>query len=648
MVGPSISTIVSEQYIEVNSPDAWAAALQEVRAAGICGLDLETTGLDPLSCRARLCQLSLPSGRVYVADLWELERASCSPLDDLAKLSVDPSVKKVGHNLKFDLGFIQVSQSRRLPFKNLFDTMLASQIAWAGYFDYGEWVKEGTELYRELREPVYTLQVLAEKHLGIALDKELQNSKWGAEILSPEQKAYAARDAAVLLPLYSILQELLQKNELTHIADMEFEVLPVVLELELQGLPLDEPACKAMLEQKRMVVQKLRDSLQAEAKSKGFEHKQTKGKKRSTLLNPASRQDVLDYFKSQGYKIETTQEGDIKELAQTGCLFAENLLQYKKVSKLAAFLKKWIQKLSPIDGRLHPSYFQIEAATGRFSSRDPNAQQIPKRGDDGLAIRKLFRAPPGKLLVKADFSAIELRIMARLSGDKTMIAAFQANQDLHKLTVSKISGVPVDQITKAQRQGAKPVNFLLAYGGQPELLQKRAKEIYGVDMSLAEAQRAWKVFFQTYPGVAAFHQKQRNLNYHPEPFFFHDHEKGFHSLPVICSRTVSGRKRIWGRLGNKSLATINQLYNSPAQGTGADLLKLVMAEVYSSFPEEAKMIASVHDEILLEVPAALAHEAASKLQEIMRRVGSDLLSPVLVDAEVEVLQSWGGNLDGGV
>ena len=196
-----------------------------------------------------------------------------------------------------------------------------------------------------------------------------------------------------------------------------------------------------------------------------------------------------------------------------------------------------------MDGRLHGQYFQLSRRAGRFSSREPNAQQIPKRGEDGLAIRKLFRAPPGKKLVKADFSGIELRIMACLSQDKTMIEAFQAGQDLHKLTASKISGLPIEQITKAQRQGAKAVNFLLIYGGQPELLQRRAKETYGVDMSLEQAKEAHRMFFQTYPGVEAFHQKQRALKKLPKTHFLHNHEKRvlFLSLGLLLKLLQAGK-----------------------------------------------------------------------------------------------------------
>ncbi|MDD5734871.1 MAG: hypothetical protein PHQ39_05295, partial [Methanothrix soehngenii] len=166
-------------YIEADTPQAWAQALQEIEAAGICGLDLETTGLDPLSSRARLCQLSLPSGRVYVADLWELGREGAAPLQDLASVCERSDIKKVGHNLKFDLSFIQASQGRRLKMSNLFDTMLASQVCWAGYYDLKKAPKATKNLFKK-KTPEQSLKALAERHLGITLSKDLQASNWGA------------------------------------------------------------------------------------------------------------------------------------------------------------------------------------------------------------------------------------------------------------------------------------------------------------------------------------------------------------------------------------------------------------------------------------------------------------------------------------
>jgi DNA polymerase-1 len=576
-----------------------------------------------------------------VADLWELEQEGASPLQDLGQLSERSDIKKVGHNLKFDLAFIQASQGQRLHMSDLFDTMLASQVCWAGYFDLLKAPKATKNLWKQ-SQPEHNLKALAERHLGLSLSKELQASNWGAGELSQEQIAYAARDAGVLLPLHAILQELLQRNNLEHIAELEFRALPSVIELELQGLPLDAPACRQLLKQKEAQAKTLTESLQAEAQKAGFQPRRKKGKKYSPLLNPASSQDVLAFLQVQGYKIGSTKEEDLKELSQAGCSFAGDLLQYRRLARQGKFLEDWLLKLSPIDSRLHPGYYQLASRAGRFSSKAPNAQQIPKRGEDGQAMRKLFKAPPGKKLIKADFSGIELRIMARLSQDKTMIEAFQNGQDLHKLTASRLAGVPLDQVTKAQRQSAKSANFGLIYGVSAPRFRENAKNEYGIEMSLEDAEKVRDTFFSAYPGVASFHLWQKTSKRYPKNHFFHNAERGFYSSPLVCSSTLAGRKRVWGWKDGRTLARDTELYNSPSQGTGADLLKAVMAEVYSSLPEEVKMIGSVHDELILEAPEALAQDMASLLLEIMRRVGSELLSPVPVDAEVEVLDSWGG------
>ena len=574
-----------------------------------------------------------------MADLWEL--GSSTPLEDLGRILEDPVIKKVGHNLKFDLSFIQASQGRRLKMANLFDTMLASQVCWAGYFDLQRAPKATKNPYKK-KLPEQSLKALAERHLGITLAKEYQGSDWGAETLSPEQKAYAGMDAAVLLPLHDILQDLLQKNNLENIAEIEFQALPSVVEMELQGLPLDAIACRVMLQERQAQVHKIAQDLQEEAKAQGFRPRQKKGKKTSLLLNPDSHQDVKAYLQSLGFTLQTSREEDLKELASKGCSFAQGLLKYRRLSHQVKFLEDWLLKLSPIDGRLHPQYFQLSTRAGRFSSRAPNAQQIPKRGEDGLAIRRLFKAPPGKKLVKADFSGIELRIMACLSQDKIMMEAFMQGQDLHKLTASKLAGVPLDQVTKAQRQSAKSANFGLIYGVSAPRFRENAKNEYGIEMSLEEAQEIRGMFFATYPGVEAWHRRQKASKQAFRDHFFHKAGQGVYSSPLVYSQTIAGRKRIWGWKDGRTLARDTELYNSPSQGTGADLLKMVMAEVYSFLPKEVKLVGSVHDELILEAPEDLAQEMASKLREIMRKVGSDLLTPVPVDAEVEVLGSWGG------
>ena len=397
-----------------------------------------------------------------------------------------------------------------------------------------------------------------------------------------------------------------------------------------------------MMVQKKSQAQIVAQSLQAEARKAGFQPRRKKAKKYSPLLNPNSSQDVLAFLQSQGHEVSSTREEDLKDLAQAGCSFAADLLLYRRLSHQVKFMEDWLLKLSPIDGRLHPKYFQVSTRSGRFSSKEPSAQQIPKRGDDGRAIRKLFRVPPGKKLIKADFSGIELRIMARISQDKTMIEAFQSGQDLHKLTASKLAGVPLDQVTKTQRQSAKSANFGLIYGVSAPRFRNNAKNEYGIDMSLEEAEKIRDAFFATYPGVTEFHQRQKASRRLPKSFFFHKAEKGFYTYPLVQTMTISGRKRVWGWHNGWTLARDTELYNSPNQGTGADLLKMVMAEVYSSLPDEVKLVGSVHDELILEAPEAMAQEMASRLKAIMEKLGSEMLYPVPVTAEVEVLDSWGG------
>ena len=231
-------------------------------------------------------------------------------------------------------------------------------------------------------------------------------------------------------------------------------------------------------------------TMQDEARKKGFVTVSHDGKRLCYYLNPDRQDDVMAFLRSRGYGVTSTKAEVLRGLAAAGCAFAEAVLRYRHVSHLLAFLNNWLKHVHARDGRIHPQYFQIPSSTGRISSRNPNAQQIPRRGDDAPAIRRLFCPAPGKRYVKADFSDIELRIMAYLSGDKAMQEAFQNGIDLHRLTASKISGTAIEQVTDSQRQAAKIMNFLLIYGGSAKTLQWRILSDYGRFMSLDEAEEA--------------------------------------------------------------------------------------------------------------------------------------------------------------
>ncbi|VVB69156.1 DNA polymerase family A [uncultured archaeon] len=284
------------------------------------------------------------------------------------------------------------------------------------------------------------------------------------------------------------------KNGLVRVAELEFETISSVVEMELSGIYLDSDAARALIKEKEAKLVEVFMDLQDEAKANGFVSPPGEEGRKGYYLNPESQDDVKKYLRSQGFNVASTKADVLKELAAQGCVFAKMLLRYRQVSHLLAFLDNWLQ--------------QIQAATGRLSSRKPNAQQIPRRGEEGTTVRRLFKATPGKKIVKADFSAIELRIMAYLSGDETMQKALQEGRDLHRLTASRISGLPLDQVTDAQRQAAKTINFLLIYGGSAQTLQWRALSDYGAVMCLDEACEMRDKFFETYSGVKAWHEKQ--------------------------------------------------------------------------------------------------------------------------------------------
>lgn len=624
--------------IRTDSKEAWNEAVKLIKGFGICGLGIDTTGPDPLSCEIRLAYLTLPDGRVYIADIFGLGNET---LDDLAALIGDCQIKKVIHDAKPLLAILQASQKRRLKAKNIFDIMLASRICWAGYYylipsnsPKNPWKK---------KSPDHELEALAERHLGFNLKK---NDSLNDEYLKdpmPVKIELATKKALALLPLYAILQDLIVKNDLGRVAELEFRTISPVVEMELCGINLDVDSAKSLISEKEDELVEAIFGLQGEAKRNGFIPLRHEGKNQSEYLDPDRQEDIKSYLRSQGFSITSTRADVLKEVAARGNEFANWLLIYRRLSHQLAFLENWLQQINPVDGRIHPTYFQLQASTGRLTSRKPNAQQMPKRGEDALAIRKIFKAPSRKKLVKVDFACIEMRIMAYLSRDETMIKAFREGVDLHRLTASKISGQPIEQITEEQRRAAKIINFLLIYGGSAETLQLRALLDYGIFMSLEEAENARKMYFEVYSGVREWQEEQVLGMSYTHEHFFHDCVQGTFSLPLTCTFTALGRRRAWPRFGTGIRATKFQVFNTPCQGTGADLIKMVMCEVYDRLnSEDARIIGSIHDELLLEVPEEQAEMYAKMLSEIMNRIGSDLLYPVPVTSEAEILSSWGG------
>ena len=572
---PTPARAPSPGWTYVTSPEALREALEALAAASFLAIDVETSGLDPLQDSLRLVQLAAPGTPACVIDLPEIPEAERS---GLAEILAGP-LPKVLHNAKFDMAFLARAG---LPVGGpLFDTMLAAKVLAAG-------------LPLEAK-----LGSVVETFLQRPLAKELQTSDWTAPTLSPEQLEYAAQDALVLVELKPVLEKRLQAAGLLRAARLEFNCLPAIVQMEASGLMLD-------LERWEGVTARLEEDLrEAEAEARTF---------LPEGLNLNSPAQLLAALRGLGLDLADTKGETLTGLAEKHPAAAA-LLKYREASKLVtSFGRTYPQKVSPLDGRIHASYRQIGTVTGRMSCAEPNLQQVPK----GPIMRSCFIAPPGSLWVIADYSQIELRVMAQLSQDPRMLEAYRTGEDLHRLTASLVTGTPLDEVTKEQRQAAKAVNFGLIYGMGAETLKSSAKRNYGVTLSLKEAKDFKEAFFQAYPGIAAWHNRMRG-----------ERE----------TRTLAGRLRRWPEARPK----VTEVFNAPVQGTAADILKLALAGLLPRLePLGGRIVAVIHDEVIVEVPEARAEEAARAVQEATAEAGARYLPDLPVTVEATIARNWSG------
>lgn len=572
-------------YQLVSDAQALANALKPLATVRVLGLDTETTGLDPHQNNIRLIQIAVPDHPVVIVDLAAIAPADLAPLHQL----LTNSAIKIGHNLKFDWKFLnQTGLKPRAPY---FDTQLASQLLTAGL--------PGS----------HSLKAIALQYLGVELDKEAQQSDWSGE-LSPTQLEYAARDAAILLQLREAMKPKLIEAGLVEAAKLEFEAIPAVAEIELNGMLLD-------LSKWQVLGLELQQAKTTAAAELGTQLRS--GNEQSCLfanydkVDPNSPSQVLAALTAMGIPVKSTGKNTLISLADKYPV-VKTLLEYRKFAKaVASFTEKLPEHIDSVTGRIHPNYNQYGAATGRFSCSNPNLQQVP-RGKD---VRSCFIPTPGNKLVIADYSQIELRVAAEISGDRTMITAYQEGQDLHRLTASLITGKPLDEISKAERQAGKPVNFGLIYGCGAKKLGQTAENDYGVAKPLEEWETYRKQFFKAYKGIAKWHSQLER------------------DRPMEI-RTLSNRRRQW-----LNCPWITATSNSIVQGTAADITKKALVLLPDALAGTgAKLIGTVHDEILLECPEATALDAARILQKVMVKAGQVYLKLVPVEVEAKVVDSW--------
>ncbi|HEX4213026.1 MAG TPA: DNA polymerase [Candidatus Dormibacteraeota bacterium] len=575
---------VRVEPVLVTSADQLASALPGIVASPILGLDTETTGLDPLTSRVRLVQLAGPGG-VWVVDLARVDGRLLQPV-------IDRTRRIAGHNLKFDLAALWAT-GLVMPADlgaRLVDTMLCARLVGAGDYD--------------LR---YGLAEVAARSVGVVLDKTEQVSDWSGDLRS-DQIVYAARDAAVLPALARELGARIREASLERVAAIEHRVLPALVWMEHVGAPFEAEPWLRLAEsadRRRRLLEERLDALapwtQLQLPIDGVGE------------DPSSRwsspDQVLGLLAGRGLVLPDTRETTLREHLDDDPL-VPLLLQHRESAKLGnAYGRDFISHVHPATGRIHADYFQIGADSGRMACHGPNLQQVPR----DAAYRSCFRAPEGRVLVKADFSQVELRIAAELTGDEGLLQAYRRGADIHTLTARSVLGRA--QVTAADRQAAKACAFGLLYGMGAAGLERYARGTYGVRMSPAEARLYRERFFQAYPGVRRWHMQQ--------------------PAGPIATRTLAGRRLL-------HVEAFTEKLNAPVQGSCADGLKTALGllwERQGSLPGAVPVI-TVHDEILVEADAADGERAAAWIREAMVDGMASLVRWVPIEVEVGVGPDW--------
>lgn len=589
--GGELQAVGTPRYELVATPAQWEAVLPRLLDAPVVAVDTETTGLDPLGDRLRLIQLATPH-LTAIVDVQACPVEVLRPLFSRAR-------ELVFHNAVFDLQFLVRAGLPWPP--HVFDTLLMCQLLGAGK-------PEGNLNQCGLDQAV-------RRYLGLSLPKEEQQSRWDGP-LRPAQLAYAARDAAVLLPLAGRLKQALEAAGLLRVARLENRCVPALAWLILAGLPVNAARWCARAQGEEERVRTLAQQLDAILGQGGT----AAGLLPDTLpaVNWQSPAQVLAVLRGRGHQIHSTHATTLATLDDP---LARALLAYRDaVVRAHAFGREWVEAhRHPRTGRVHAQYIQLGTPSGRTACIRPNVQNIPR----SPAYRSCVCADEGRVLVKADFSQIELRIAAVIARDPAMLSAFRRRQDLHAVTAARVLNVPLGQVEKSQRQLAKALNFGLVYGMGARGLQAYAARHYHVTLTAAQADRHRQAFFQTYRGLWRWHrQVTRQLQQRRE----------------VETYTLAGRRQLGVRHVPVAL-------NSPVQGTGADGVKLALARLFEHRRQapRTRLVACVHDEILAECPAAEAEHTARWLEQHMAAAMTEILGDAVpVAVETTVGQDWAG------
>lgn len=618
------------QTIIVQTETALADLVAQLNSASLIAFDVETTGVDETSAElVGICLAVAPPTAYYIpvghlaqakqSDSGQMSLFASTPklaegqlpmpqvLDAIKPALTNPVIGKVAHNAKYDYTVLDRYGIAVTPIT--FDTMVA------------EWLTDPATKYKGLKELAFHRLGIEMTHIETLIGKG-KNQRTFAEVDILDAAPYGAADADITLRLVEPLQkEVAEKNQ-ERIMALELPLIPILSAMEQAGIGLDVPFLRRMSQ-----------DLDARLLALEREIHEIAGEP----FNINSTQQLSDVlFKKLGFPVEglsktssgyySTAASVLEELKETEqekkSGMVGRLLEYRELGKLKSTYVDALPGMVGKDGRIHTSFHQTGAITGRIASSDPNLQNIPIRSEEGQRIRRAFVAKPGHVFLAADYSQVELRILAHVSQDEALLDAFRQDQDIHRTTAAAVYNIPVENVTYNQRRFAKAVNFGLIYGMGAFRLARDS------ELTLAEAENYIKAYFARFPGI------QRYLDETKEQA----KQRGYvetlmgrrRYFPVFKGTMTGQNRQAWLRAEREAV-------NHPIQGTAADIVKVAMIELFARLrPYQAKLLLQVHDELLLEVPEEEVEEVRPLLVETM-------MNATQLDVPLKVGTSTGTN-----
>jgi DNA polymerase-1 len=553
--------------------------MPDIGAYDILFLDLETRGLDARNDEILLMQLSTRNKNIWVLDVRKLN------LKPLITMLSDINPLIVAHNAKFDLKFLKYNYDY-MP-KRIYCTMIANAL-----------INNGRG------KAFVSLRDLVEKFADVRLNKDVRGTfKYTYGDLTQDQINYAAEDVMYMPEILEAQIDTLKRDNLIDVSKLEFDVLPAAIDMELNGILIDQAKWEKLAKTHKKKLSNLEMRI---AKLLGNVDVQSSFLNTPKIgINLNSPKQVKAKFKEMGIDIEDTREDTLSKIDHP---FAEMLLQHRELSKQASTYGLSFLDHVEEDGRIRSRYNQIGATTGRWSSSSPNLQNIPAEKE----YRSCFIAEDGNLMITADFSQVELRTVAVEANEPAMLEEYKKKDaDLHTLTASRIEGVPFDEVTPAQRSIAKSVNFGTVYGISKYGLYRK------FNIPLEEGERFINGFFDVYPNVNEYMQRQGRKGI----------SKGYNT-------TKLGRRKYFKRppindseYGRKMSSIRRRSANFPIQGGAADIMKQAIVNVYNAIkPYDAKLINTVHDELSVEFSKDQTSEVVSTVIDNMMLAGEQIMS----------------------